>query len=1191
MKMSRMVAKSACILLILVASVSLGPLLAQSGRGTITGVVRDSSGAVVPGAEILIVETSTGVETKARTTDTGVYRAPYVPAGKYKISAALRGFKTAVRDNVDLLLTQTLTVDFELQAGEITEQITVSAEAPLLESSTPEIGVNINEKEFHTWPILVGDGTRQLQDFIFRSLPGTQGGTFEGTINGGQAYSHEILIDGITIGRIDLNGGSNNEFTPNIDVVGEMKLQTGAISAQYGGTQTSLANFGLKSGTNEYHGTAYWYDQSKRLNANTWNNNRFGLPKSAQVLNNFGATLGGPVIKNKTHFFFGYEGNRQADQRTSGTSELPTGAFKRGDFSALFSPAFTGDARSGTVIGRDALGRDIVFGQIYDPSTSRQLADGTWIRDPFPGNVIPTGRFSRVTTNVLKHATPDPQLNQLRRNHPRIGTCCPILNIDNWNAKVDHVLNENHKLSGSATFNDRYRWRFGGGGTPQLPGNIPGPAANGDKIQSTPGWIIRLAHDWTVSPTMLNHLAYGFNRFVNKNVSNSFNAYLAGTDWKNELGLQGYVGNGAFIIANFRGNDAVLGSVLNRWGHQGSGDNPYGSGIVQDDFTWLRRNHSFRLGFEHRRYFTNWNSVFTPPNYTFHNENTALPGFDTQTGFSFASMIVGAVQGSSSGIPQLSPGIRSRTYSSYFQDDWKVTSKLTLNLGLRWDIVDPLKEVVSRMSGLDPTKPNPGADGFRGAFVVLGEGPGRTGAKSFADPYYRQFGPRVGFAYAPNEKMVIRGGYGINFTPPILDGFSFPYTAGFDGSNPIIARQGRFRQDSVYNWDSPYAAYTRTLPNTDPTLLNGQNISYYSPALNKMPYVGNWNLGIQYEIPWQTKIEANYIGNKGTRLNDADYLTSNNQVHPSYLSLGDTLLDNISLHPEIRKPYPSFNGTVARALRPFPQYEAIETHRNNDGWSSYHSLQLTVTKRSAHGLSFITAYTFSKSMATSDSTGPGDYYYNSQDFYNRRADYSLTRFHSPHDLKVTWLYDLPFGKEGRWLRSGVGHYVLGGWTVSSIQRYQTGAPLSISAGSYASDALFNPGLRADIRLPKDQWIIGSKPTDPDVTRGTPYLNPQAFAPPPTTSNLVPLRLGNAPRYLSHMRGFARFGEDLSLIKRTDLHFREGMNFELRIDAVNLLNRIGICNPSTNVNDLGSFGRVFSKCGGPRIIQFGARLNF
>jgi len=373
--------------------------------------------------------------------------------------------------------------------------------------------------------------------------------------------------------------------------------------------------------------------------------------------------------------------------------------------------------------------------------------------------------------------------------------------------------------------------------------------------------------------------------------------------------------------------------------------------------------------------------------------------------------------------------------------------------------------------------------------------------------------------------------------------------------------------------------------------LNGADIPYYAPDLNRMPMVQNWNFGLQYELPWQTRIEANYIGNKGTRLSGGRYLYSLNQVNPKYLSLGDALLDDINDHPEIPKPYPSFEGNVSRALRPFPQYETISTHRTTAEWSNYNSLQTTLTKRATQGLSFLMSYTFSKSLATSDSPGPGDYYYNAQDFYNRRGDYSVTHFHCPHDLKVTWIYDLPFGAKGRWLRSGVGRYVLGGWTMAAIQRYQSGAPLSISQSGFEGEALFNPGLRADILLPRDQWVINSKPDNPDPENGTAYLNPAAFGPAPVTANNVPLRFGNAPRYLSNLRGFARYGEDFSLVKRTDLPFREGMNLEFRFDFTNLFNRIGICNPSTDANDPTSFGKVYGKCGGPRNIQMGARFTF
>jgi hypothetical protein len=294
-----------------------GALLAQSGRGTITGVVKDSSGSIVPAAEIAATNQNTGVETKGITTEAGVFRFPYVMPGKYQITASKSGFKTASRENVEVLIAQTVTADFILEVGEMKEVINISAENPLLEASTSEIGTNASELEVHAWPIQVGDGTRQLQTFVFNSLPGAQGNPWAGSINGSQAFSHEILMDGISIGRMDINGGNNSEFTPTVDSVSEFKLQTGSVSSQYGNTQTGLANFALKSGGNQFHGTAYWFYQSSVLNANTWSNNAQSYDpqtgkavKAKNHLNNGGGTVSGPIRKDKTFFFFGYEAHR-----------------------------------------------------------------------------------------------------------------------------------------------------------------------------------------------------------------------------------------------------------------------------------------------------------------------------------------------------------------------------------------------------------------------------------------------------------------------------------------------------------------------------------------------------------------------------------------------------------------------------------------------------------------------------------------------------------------------------------------------------------------------------------------------------------------------------------------------------------------------------------------------------------------
>src|SRR5437867_9502344 len=885
--------------------------MAQSGRGAITGVVKDSSGAIVPGAEIQIVEKTTGVATQATTTDAGVYRAPYMPPGTYKLTASLTGFKSAVADNIQILLGQTVTVDFSLEVGQVSEQVTVTAAAPLLESSSSEIGINAVEKEVRNWPIIVGDGTRQLQSFVFRVMPGTEGGEFAGSINGGQSYSHEILIDGITIGRFDLNGGSNNEFTATMDAVDQFKLQTGALSAQYGNTQTALVNFGMKSGTNQYHGGAFWLHRDRSLNANSWSNNRLGRLKDPFLDNNGGATFGGPVWiphvyngKDKTHFFFSYEIERFKNATTSGFLSLPPADFRKGDFSRLLNPAFTLNALSGTQVGSDALGRPVIFGTVYDPSTSK-LVGNTWVRDPFPGNIIPANRMSAVIQKALKEDAPLPVLDQFRNNYPATTGCCPVLEIDNLSIKVDHVLNSKHKLSGTYLKNDRGRRRFDSGRPAIYP--VPGPAFLGHKFQDTPGYMARFSEDWTLGPTMLNHFAFGYNRFNNWNQAYSF---LSGDDWKAALGLTGGMGTAGFPRFNMRGVNATLTEGLPDFGSNATGHSANGSTVTQDDFTWLRSNHSFRMGVEYRRYYGNNRSNTTTGTYTFHSENTGLPGFTAQTGFAYSSFLLGVVQATSLGIVATNPGIRSNLLGFYFQDDWKIRPNLTFNLGMRWDIPAPLVEVATRMAGLDPTVPNTGADGRPGSLAFLGNCSACNGKDAFTTRYYKQWAPRVGFAWTPSKqegKIVVRGGYGINFEPPIQDGFSFPYLTGFNGSNNIVARsKGRFTEDPSYYIDQPYPIYAATLPNYNPNQLNGTNIGYYPPETKRWPYVQNWNFGVQLAMPWDVRLELNYVGNKGTRLNEAEFLSRLNMVDPKYLSLGNALLDNISLHPEIPKPYASF---------------------------------------------------------------------------------------------------------------------------------------------------------------------------------------------------------------------------------------------------------------------------------------------
>src|SRR5439155_7267515 len=303
--------------IIVLLAVAMGLLCGQGERGTFNGTIVDPTGAAVSAANVQAVNTATNVETAVLTTDAGVFRIPYLQPGTYRLTVSAPGFKTEVRENVILAVAQTLTIDFKLEVGQVSERVIVSSEPPLLETGSAEIGQYVTKREFDTWPITVGDGRRQIQQFIFTSLPGTFGGTFQGSINGGQSYSHEILIDGIALGRFDLQGGSNNEFSPSAEAISEFKLQTGLVGAQYGGGQTAIANFATKSGTNELHGSAYYYVQNDAFRANGWNNNAAGIRRQPYNQHNYGYSVGGPVYlpkiyhgRNKTIYFHDLEHTR-----------------------------------------------------------------------------------------------------------------------------------------------------------------------------------------------------------------------------------------------------------------------------------------------------------------------------------------------------------------------------------------------------------------------------------------------------------------------------------------------------------------------------------------------------------------------------------------------------------------------------------------------------------------------------------------------------------------------------------------------------------------------------------------------------------------------------------------------------------------------------------------------------------------
>jgi hypothetical protein len=1157
-------------------------MFAQGERGTLNGTITDPNAAVVPNATVVATNVDTNVEFKATTTEAGVYRLPYLPAGNYKITASAAGFRTSVADNVILAVAQTLTVDLRLELGQVAEQVTVVAESPLIETGSSEIGRYVTKREFDTWPVAVGDGRRQLQSFIFRSLPGTTGGEWQGSINGGQQYSHEILIEGIPLGRFDLQGGSNNEFSPSAEAVSEFKLQTGTVGAQYGGGQTAVANFAIKSGTNELHGSAYDYLQNDALRANSSTNNALNRRRPPYKLNNWGVGAGGPVYipkiydgRNRTFWYANYERTRVRDYNSIAFSTLPTVEMKKGDFSRLFDPAYTGNAASGSVVGTDALGRPVRFGQIYDPKSAR-LVNGVVVRDPFENNIIPQSAWSNVSKKIVNEVgIDDPVLPTLLSNMPNLSGCCPVFNEHMFSAKGEHNVTSYQRISAFFSMNHRKRNNSPGGRW----GNPPGRPTGVYQNQYTPGRMVRLAHDWTVRPTIINHLALGYNRFGNLNES-----VFVDQDWASKIGLQNTAPT-TFPALTFTGSTILGGGIgaSNRLGSENRGGSYNGSTIFQDDLTIVHGKHNFKLGTEVRFYYYNTRNKDGTGTFNFQSVQTQQPGFATSTGHAFASFLIGGVNNTMRAISPTNPGHRTRVPAFYFSDDWKVTQKLTLNMGIRWEIIGGIFEVAGRTANMDPALPNPGAGNIPGAMVWAED----LKKNSFQNTNWKQISPRFGFAYAFSPKFVLRGGYGVNNAPPVL-AWNLPSTAGYNGTITLSPSNTalRFPQDPVMYLDQPYPSFTGSLPNKTPTFQNGQGATFINPNVTKLGYVQNFNLGIQYQLPQNFVLEVSYIGNKGTNLNSGG-LDLMNQLPVSALRFGDALLQPLSANPSLAPlPYAGFNGTLAQALRAFPQYQGVGQYLSNFGLSNYNSLQLTATRHFTKGLAVLFAYTYSK--AISDVINAVDGGESAQDVYNRRLERSVAEFNFPQNMKLTWIYELPFGKGRRFSMGAVGDAVLGGWNLTGVHNYRSGGPIAVSMGGFRGDALFNGTIRPD-SVPGVPAVLNKGTLNVAAAASSiQYLNPAAFSAVPLSPNGVPSRLGTAPRYLPNVRGYHFLGEDFGIEKK--FMIKETANFELRADFFNAFNRAGRGGPTTDVTSP-LFGKITGVQQGGRNIQLSLRIEF
>lgn len=1170
-------------------------LWGQGERGAITGTVFDPTSAVIPDATITAMNLATDVKSTTTSTGSGTYRVTSLPPGVYTVTATKDGFKQAVAENIRVAVGTTVNVDLKLEVGNPTESITVRAEAALLET-TPQIGTDVSPEEFSTWPVFFSDQQRQPLDFIFNSLPGSTGSSFVGSINGGQNFGYEILVDGIALERNYLSGGST-DLTPSFESVSEFKLQTGNIGANYGGAGSAVVNFSIKSGTNQFHGTAWEFNGNSALQSagavtNFLKASDSTVKKGYFNQNNFGAAVGGPIRKDKTFFFFTWEGTRSRNYAFGIPITLPIAAWRQGDFSDQLGPQVATCGANGDQPCFDALGRPVFQGEIYDPATTRTVtagqpdplhptliatADGV-VRDAFgfdaltgapqaDANMVPSARWSTVSGNILP-LIPMPQNSETLYNYFSAGYS-PVAKIDQFSLKIDHVFNQKHRTSGY----------FERGNKPY---DIAPYASLADRnspvnalhIEPDHSRIIRWSEDWTISPNKLNHFGFGFNRIF---IEQRCIAY--GQNWPEKLGLTG-VEPFCFPLVTFADEHGLF---LQPLGDVNIVNAPSGSWIIKDDFTMVHGKHTFQVGFEFRRYhYIDKGNSGTSGHFDFSILETQAPGF-ADTGHQFASFLLGAADTANKNVIAGHPNFVNNYPSFYFQDEMKLTPKLTVTAGLRWEIPRPRYEKHNFTSGFDPDEPNPGADGVKGALVFLED----KGRQSFQDPYYKEFAPNLGIAYTLNPKTVIRTSYSITYNPPIAHGYGYPEVFGQQSSVDLNRGVAPNAFDPVLYWDAGMPPFSGELPRKDPTLQNGSGISWTLRDSLAQGYIQHWNFGIQRELPRQTSFEINYLGTKGTRLPAGTYTTAQlfNMTPTRFLALGDTLYDDINNHPEIPTPYPSFEGTVNQALRPYPQYSGISLTGMNAGSSIYHSMQVQVRKQPTKGgLGFIAAYTFSKTLTDADDP-LGAYLYNVQDFGDRKANRSVAIFSFPHDLKLTCIWDLPVGKGKRFLnRGGVADKLLGGWKLTAIQRYRSGDPLATYDYNFDSGVIYTDVFRPDhlAGVPNYQKSSGY-----DLANGTTWINPVAFADPPHTEpSFIPLRPGNAPKVLS-LYGPWQASESLGLHK--EIPFGERWRFELRADFDNLFNRTYRDNPVMDFSDP-NFGRIIS-VSGSRTIQLSGRIRF
>lgn len=1125
------------LLVLIISSIAWG----QVSTGAINGVVSDSSGAVVVGAKVVIRHEATGLQRETVTNGSGEFNVPYLPIGVHSITVTMNGFRAAVMSGIELQVDKTLNLPLVLQVGAMADSVQVTAVAPLVDSSTSSLGQVIDNRKIIDMPLngrnafslgsLSGYAapTAGLQGSSSNMTSSNNGSNLTFVAGGGRPQDNEVLLDGLDDNGRDPLGFAGVAYTPSVDAVAEFKVKTNNYSAEYGHSAGAIISATTKSGTNTVHGAAWDFLRNEKLDANNFISNAGGRPRQPFKQNQFGFTLGGPVYvpklyngHNKTFFFVDYEGLRRRTSAASSLIDTPPAAFRQGNFS---SSGYT----------------------IYDPGGRHFNANGVVVSTPFPNNTIPTSLLNPASM-ALAGQFPQPNSGLPGAAASNYLFIAPQpFGTDQYDFRIDHQLSQNNNLFSRYSHSEASQISPG-----TMPGFVGWPSSS--YFYATQAILSDTA---ILSPHVVNEARLGYVR-ESRGLTPTMAADSLAFAQKNNMAVfptpVPQFANVAFSWSGqpFGTNEfTTLGTIQSLYRYV---SNTY---VGSENLSWNKGSHALKFGAEVRRY---RQEALEGPVQETYGPTFSSSSDAPNSGLPFADFLMGFPT-SYGGTPMMDYGRPQFIYAGgYAQDDWKVTTRLTLNLGLRYELYTQPVDARDLGGILDFTKgyfDTPGSDGLSRAMVK---------------GHHKSWGPRLGYAYSASNRWTVRGGAGVfyigreedmqNFefaeNPPNIAGISSPLISASKTISPPLTISSPI---VFVKSDPTLSAFTPQSPSG--TVYRSPSIDNSGPAI-----IYQWNQSFQYQPAKDLVLEASYSALRGTHL---------------------VTRQNLNQLPWDK----AMQGHTAQTDRMVPKINAAAFLVTSSGNSFYNGLNLRAEKRATNGLTFLANFTWSKNLQ-SNGTG-GNVLYNQRggttaplDSWNLRKDKTYAELDVPHVFVISAAYELPFGR-GKQLvnQGGVPSFLLGGWQLGGILTLENGFPTDIRSGQVPSAGQLYATINVPDLVPGQSLYLPNRGPNG-------WFNPAAFAQPHSVLNAngVPITMfGNAARLVGRGPGLENL--DFSILR--NFRMREHFNLQFRTEAFNLTNTPAFYLPSASSAALtignAGFGKLTSSSATGRQAQFGLKLVF